>query len=90
MADIEYKKEDYVDKCGEEERFRDVCMNGWLVPPHMQAIFLILEGKKLKNRDLRLTEIIEKLIEIINMRYEARKWMQEQLLKGRMESIIMV
>jgi len=75
MAYIEYKKDEYEDKGGEEARFRDVCENGWLKLPSSSAIFLILEGKKLRNGDPRLTEIIEKLIYIINKRYEEWKWM---------------
>ena len=75
MADIEYEKDWYEDKGGEEERLRVVCENGWLVHVPMQALFLIAEGKKLKNGDPRLTEIIEKLIYIINERYE--EWTQK-------------
>jgi hypothetical protein len=73
MREIEYKKEDYEDKGGEEERLEAVCKNGWLVPTPMSALFLISEGKKLRNGDTRLTEIIEKLIDIINERYEEWK-----------------
>jgi hypothetical protein len=77
MAYIEYKKEDYEDIGGEEERFRAVCKNGWLLPTPMAALILIAEGKKLRNGDPRLTEIIEGLIYIINTRYEEWKWTQK-------------
>ena len=77
MADIEYEKDWYEDIGGEEERIQAVCKNGWLVPSPAAALFLILEGKKLKNGDPRLTEIIEELIDIINERYEEWKWTQK-------------
>ena len=75
MADIEYEKDWYEDKGGEEERLRAVTGNAWLRFTTLDELSLIYEGGRLRNGDSRLTEIIEKLIDIINEKYEERKWM---------------
>jgi len=73
MADIEYEKDWYEDKGGEEERLRMVTGNAWLRFTTLDELSLICEGGRLRNGDPRLTEVIEKLICIINRKYEEWK-----------------